>query len=1183
MAPDKMKRFSAFILGNGSLCIQCIRLLLESGHLVHGIATSDKGVERWTKDQGIPCLILTEDANYDRQILEKYLAPQSVDYLFSIDNSLILTDEILRLPKSLSINYHDAPLPKYAGLNATTWAISNGEKTHGISWHVIDNAVDTGDILKQTCIQISEHETALTLNAKCYDSAIDSFREIIHELSSNSVVRVCQNLDKRSYYSSNSQPIPACIVNWNQPAESLVTLVRSLDFGFYANPIGVAKIQLDKIFVVPKIVINTQTKSQLLPGTIVALSNEQIVVATASTDLAIQQFYSLGGEHLSLADLAEQFGLCKGYKLSNVNTTFLDKIIESQTSFHRHEKFWIQQLSRLKLAQLPYAKKVDTTHRSKRFTLCTIKIPNLILELLHAGKHNNTIKESLLYFYVLYLVRLTGNSNFHLAYQSEELRQRINEQEINTIYSSHIPLEIEVNDHSTLQVGIEVITQQIKICKKHKTFALDATARYPESSSHDSILETLRIAVDINDIAEESELSDYYDGADLTIKLFGTEASKNGTKMDWIFNQESYELQNVEYMQHQFLQLVKYGLENPQCKISELPLLSKADLNQILIQFNTKHGDIQHNQAFHKLFEYQAIRVPDCTALIFDTQQITYRELNQRANNLAGVLHKTGVGPESLVGLFISRSVEMIVSILAIMKSGGAYVPLNIDDPKDRLAFILEDAQLDLLITQTFLQTSLPDTPVQKLFIDSDWNCAGSVTNYRYDTDLQPDNLAYVIYTSGTTGTPKGVMMSHRSLVNRFLWELDVFKRNENDRVLQQFSISFDYSVWEIFIALTSGACLVLARSNDSTDSSYLTHLIHKHSITIAGFVPAMLESLIHSKKFNELQSLRQICSGGEELTLKLLKEYFKNLKAPLLNGYGPTEACIDATWWTCQVDYHEDSVIPIGVPLANASVYILDKHLHPVPIGVPGELYISGVCLARGYLNRPVLTKEVFVPDPFSETPGSRMYKTGDMGRYLPDGNIVFLGRVDSQVKTRGFRIELGEIESAIRHHLDVRQTVVLAIENKNQKQLVAYITLNEGVNLLNRDLRNWLRKKLPSYMIPSAFILMEQLPTLANGKLDRSNLPRPSKRDRILEETLVRPQDEFENQLLQIWENVFEFSPIGVEDNFFEIGGHSLMAEQIFAQIEEQFGSRWPLATLFQAPTIALLGKYIRDSSIS
>ncbi|WP_375504352.1 amino acid adenylation domain-containing protein [uncultured Nostoc sp.] len=593
---------------------------------------------------------------------------------------------------------------------------------------------------------------------------------------------------------------------------------------------------------------------------------------------------------------------------------------------------------------------------------------------------------------------------------------------------------------------------------------------------------------------------------------------------------------------------------------------------------------VDHNLCIHQMFEMQVERSPQAIAVVFEDIQLTCQQLNKRANQLAHYLRTLGVGPEVLVGICVERSLEMIVGILAILKAGGAYVPLDPAYPPERLAFILSDTQTPVLLTQEKLVKNLPPHQAQVVCLDSNWQ--GNIQNNQENPVNQTtaDNLIYVIYTSGSTGQPKGVMIPHRGICNQLYWRQTNFRLTQADKVLLTISFSFDPSVWQIFWPLCFGGQLILARPGGQQDTAYLVKVIIDQQITVLALVPSILRVLLEEKGIENCRFLKHITCGGEALPSELIERFFAqlNLDNVFHNCYGPTEASIDATFWTCQRG-NNYTIAPIGRPITNAEIYILDENLQPVAVGESGELHIGGIGLARGYLNRPELTTEKFIFNPFSYEVGARLYKTGDLARFLPDGNIEFLGRIDYQVKIRGFRIELGEIEAILRQHPALTQTLVIAREDiPGDKQLVAYIVANPEQIPGQVELRRFLQGRLPEYMVPASFVFLDNLPLNPNGKIDRRALPAPHTSDLALSTNFVPPQNATEEVLASIWVKVLRLEQVGIYDNFFELGGHSLLATQVMSRVRQAFQIEMPLQILFENPTIASLAEAFAQTQI-
>ncbi|TCP57969.1 amino acid adenylation domain-containing protein [Tumebacillus sp. BK434] len=660
---------------------------------------------------------------------------------------------------------------------------------------------------------------------------------------------------------------------------------------------------------------------------------------------------------------------------------------------------------------------------------------------------------------------------------------------------------------------------------------------------------------------------------DLLLSMMETE---QGMTAQFEYNTDLFDSATIDRMAAHFTALLETIVTSPDTEIGRLPFQSAAELDQLLHGFNeTAKTYPDMNLPLHLLFEAQVERTPDAPALMFAGETLTYAELNARANQLAHHLRALGIRPDDKVGVCMERSFEMVIALYGILKAGGAYIPLDPTYPPERLAYLFEDSQADVLLTQSHLLSQLPPHSAQVLCLDTEWDQVALAAASNPEVNVTPDNLAYMIYTSGSTGNPKGAMIPHQGIVNRLLWMQEMYGLDATDRVLQKTPFSFDVSVWEFFWPLFTGACLVVALPEGHKDSAYLRDLISTARITTLHFVPSMLQVFLDETGLEELNSLRRVICSGEALPFDLQERFFSRLPlVELHNLYGPTEASVDVTYWACTQDSGRKSV-PIGYPIANIRLYVLDRFLQPAPIGVAGELHIGGIGLARGYHNRAELTAEKFIPNPFG---AGKLYKTGDLAKVMPDGVIEYLGRLDHQVKIRGFRIELGEIEAALNDHPHVREAVVLVREDQpGNKRVIAYAVATSDTPPTAGELRQSVKDRLPEYMVPSAIVLLDALPLTPNGKVDRKALPAPELSRDELSTAFVAPRNAVEEQLAAIWTELLGVQEIGVHDNFFTLGGHSLLATKLITRVRGQFQVEIGMRSLFGATTIAELAALI------
>ncbi|MEM6403793.1 MAG: amino acid adenylation domain-containing protein, partial [Cyanobacteria bacterium P01_D01_bin.116] len=650
--------------------------------------------------------------------------------------------------------------------------------------------------------------------------------------------------------------------------------------------------------------------------------------------------------------------------------------------------------------------------------------------------------------------------------------------------------------------------------------------------------------------------------------------TSTGLKGEWEYNSDLFDEATINRWIEHFQVLLEGIIANPQKQVSQLPLLTQKEQHQLLVEWNNTATEYPSNKCIHQLFEQQVEQTPDAVAVTFNNQSLTYYQLNNRANQLANYLHSIGVNCEDKVGICVERSIEMVVGLLAILKAGGAYVPLDSSYPKERITYMLEDSGVSLLLTQTKLLTSLPENEAQIICLDTDSKVVTQQSNLNPNSAVSEENLAYVIYTSGSTGKPKGVAMKHFALANLIKWQLKNTTVSNRAKTLQFAPISFDVSFQEIFSTWCAGGTLVLIEDELRRNPVALLDLLAEKQVERLFLPFVALQQLAESAQAQELLSLnlREVITAGEQLQITpAIASFFSQLKdCTLHNHYGPSETHVVTSFTLTGSTKNWSALPPIGTPITNTQIYILDNHLQPVPIGIPGEIYIGGAGLARCYLNRPEITQQKFIPNPFSNKPNSRLYKTGDLARYLKDGNIEYISRIDNQVKIRGFRIELGEIEAKIAEHSNIQEVAVIAREIiPGDKRLVAYIVCSEeNTNNITTKLRDFLKQKLPQYMIPNSFVVLDALPLTPSGKVDRKALPAP-KASKPQTETFVAPRDSLEQQLVQIWEQVLGIQPIGVTDNFFELGGHSLLTVRLVAEIEKVTQKKLPLAALFQFTT--------------
>lgn len=1144
-----MHTFQCWIVGEGSLALQCAEILLQRGHSLRGLVSPDRGHAAWAAERGLRWSTMPAD-------LTALLAAEPFDLLFSVANTAVLPAPVLALPRLAAINYHDAPLPKYAGMYATSWALIHQETHHAVSWHEMLAKIDGGKILARQSIEVAPDETALTLNAKCYAAAIDTFNCLLLDLESDTLRPREQDLARRSYFGLHRRPRAAAVLDWSRPARELSALVRALDFGPYLNNLGRPKLRLEgRILTVTSADLSEEASTRSSagpalshlsegtsePGTVLAVTRDALQVATIDGALTLRGLATLDG----VAVAATSLGLRVGDRLPIWPADTCDRLTKLTEQIARGEKFFASRLRDVQPVPAPYA----VAAASSRLECRPLVLPPALARCDH---------DTLAVAFALHLARFHGLAELDLGFSGPDVPPP----EFAALFAPLVPWRVAPPADASFTDILQTTRAALADLRKHNTHARDLATRVPALAGRPA--REYPVAVIVRDTPDAITLPP---GTVLALALIAGEAV-------WIHDAARVSAGHVDRIAAQLLTLLADLLAAPDQPFTRAAIVPPAELAQ-LAAWNDTFKNYPQTRWTHELLADQAARTPDAPAVTFADRTWTYAAFNARVNQLAHHLRTLGIGPEQMVGVCMQRSDRMMIALWAILKSGGAYVPLDPTLPADRLAFMQDDAELAVVIGERATLGWLPPSVTAVVLDDLDLTTS-PVTEPA--VPLRGDNLIYAIFTSGSTGRPKAAMNSHAGVLNRLQWGQDAFPLTPADRVLQKTPISFDVSVYEVFWPLMVGAHLVVARPDGHKDSAYLASIIESARITSIHFVPSMLQIFLTAPDLSGCASVRQVFCSGEALPYELQQQFFSRIDATLHNLYGPTEASVEATAWTCVRD-DARRFVPIGRPIANVQIHVLDPHLRPVPIGACGELCIGGVGVARGYCNREALTAERFVADPTRpHDPAARLYRTGDRARHLPDGSIEYLGRLDFQVKIRGVRIEPGEIEAALRTLPVVREAVVIAREDTpGDRRLVAYLTASPGGNgPANQptvgELRTHLLATLPEAMVPAVFVWLPALPLLTSGKVDRAQLPAPGSERRNLDAAYVAPTTPVQHTLAAIWATLLGLERVGVHDNFFELGGDSILGLQVLSRAR-QAGWRLTPKQLFQAQTIARL----------
>ena len=794
------------------------------------------------------------------------------------------------------------------------------------------------------------------------------------------------------------------------------------------------------------------------------------------------------------------------------------------------------------------------------------------------------------------LLRYTGQTDITVGTPIANRRQAEIEGVIG-FFVNTLAMRTDLSGNPTFR---QVLQQVREICLEayaHQDIPFEKVVEALEPERDPSRSPLFQVMFNLNNTAREQEEGEL---AELRVKplvventtskfdltLYASETKQGELHYILRYNTDLFEVDTIRRWLSHWQTLLQGIVDNPQAHVWDVPLLTEGEREQLLVVWNATETVYPENMCIHQLFERQVERTPEAIAVVFEQAALTYQELDAQANQLAHYLHSYGVGPEAMVGICLERSLEMVVGLLGILKAGGAYVPLDPSYPDERLAFIVQDSQIMFLLTQSYLQAQLPVTKLPIFCLDTSISELASWTTTKLESAVRPNNLAYVIYTSGSTGTPKGVLTTHHGVVN-YLSSLMTTYPLDGGRVLQLTSICFDPSVRDIFGPLVSNASVVLLTPTEAKDPLAIAKKARAYGITtILSIVPSMLRELqkVMAETNLSCSSLHTILTCGEALHLSDVQEIqvFLDENAMVVNQYGPTECPMVSTCYSVSNPANESKeYIPIGRPVLNRTVYILDTYGNPAPIGIPGQLHIGGKGLSCGYLNHPELTAEHFIPDPFSQELNGRLYKTGDLARYLPDGNLEFLGRLDQQVKLRGYRIELGEIETVLAQHPAIKTCVVQTQEDVSGKRyLVAYLVPYQRQTLTISDVCTYLQDHLPSYMIPSAFVSLDTLPLTPNGKVDRRALPEPAEVQDEEQRALQGARTPIEELLVEIWGEVLGCRQVGINENFFELGGHSLLATRLMARVRAVLQVEVPLRAVFERPTVATFAQRVQEA---
>ncbi|MCE9606887.1 MAG: LLM class flavin-dependent oxidoreductase [Planctomycetia bacterium] len=1556
-------RYRCFLLGSETLLAECGEILLAQGHELLGVITSAPKLALWASGRGLR--VVDAAGDYAAALRE-----QPFDYLFSITHLAIVPDAVLSLAERGAINFHDGPLPRFAGLNTPVWALLEGAQSYGVSWHWMVAGIDAGDILAQKPVDITPDDTAFSLNTKCFQAGIESFAELIGLLTLGGINARRQEAEGRRYFGKFHRPSAAGALDWRQPAAELATLVRALDHGRHRNPVCSPKVRInDQVLVVGEALAIAAAEDELAePGTILEINDQELHIATGDGTLAVRRFATTCGREQSIADVVARHGLTVGQAFDLLSDSEAERLTTLNAQLARGEDYWVRRLPTLDAAAIPY---VGGDIQASEIPLY-VDVRQVIPADFVDRYFDDGAADALVCALAGYLARVGEKNAFDLGYADAALHEAVGD--LTGWTATHVPLRFEIDPSQTLAATLAANAPHFAAVRKHPTYLHDLLGRNPPLYDRPELAAgtALPIVIDCRD-----DIATFRPSGRAALVAV---VSIRQRMIRWMYDSALVSSAAFSTMRLQFSHFLAGLSALPQAKLAEIELLSTSEKKMILHGWNATAVDYRRDATVATLFAEQAARTPDAVAVVFENRSLTYAKLNERAGRLAAHLQTLGVGPDRLVGIHLERSEKLVVAVLAVLKAGGAYLPLDPNYPDDRLAFMIDDAAAPVIITERETIDRLPSHRAAVVDIDADWSAIAELAPSDAANNARPENLAYVIYTSGSTGKPKGVMIEHRNVVNFFVGMDGRLEHDPAGTWLAVTSLSFDIHVLELLWTLTRGFQVIMHRDRERTlapaiattsdahsarkmdfslfyfsadseehsadkyrlllegakwgdahdfcavwtperhfhsfgglypnpavtgaavaaitknvqiragsivlplhhplrvaeewqvvdnlsngraaisvaagwqpndfvlmpqnyrdaksamfrdleivkrlwrgeavefpgatgapisvrtlprpiqkeipvwvttagnietyrmagavGANVLTHLLGQTIEELApkiaayraeraahGFDPeagvvslmlhtfvgedesevrnlvrgplkaylgtslnllkqyawafpaftrrkemagdqgtdfdsltpdeqdALLEFaferyyetsglfgnsarclamvdrlkaigvgeiaclidfgiptetvLAHLPQLNDVRlgsntaasstaefehhdiafapdsgdyslaallerhhvthfqctpslarmllsddagraavgGLKNFLIGGEALPVDLAADLERLVGGTVINMYGPTETTV---WSTTQVVGGAPGPIPIGRPIANTQLYILDAARAPVPVGVAGELYIGGDSVTRGYLNRAELTAERFVPDPFAARSAARMYRTGDLVRYRADGVVEFLGRTDHQVKIRGHRIELGEIEARLTAHAGVRQCVVVPREiAAGDVRLVAYYVADAatvGTTIDDAELRKHVRDQLPDYMTPSHFVALVALPLTPNGKIDRKALPAVEVAPAtVAAASFVAPESELEVQIAALWQDLLGREQVGLDDNFFDIGGHSLLVVRMHRRLAQAITVPVALTDLFRFPTIRTLTAHLTGPSSS
>ncbi|MER6036911.1 amino acid adenylation domain-containing protein [Streptomyces sp. NPDC001835] len=1118
--------FSCVVIGEETLLVECTRLLVARGHTVAAVVSPSAELLDWAEGEGLPAVPFGAD-------LAERLAPLRFDYLFSIANLRMLPEEVLALPTRLPVNFHDGPLPRHAGLFATSWAILDGDKQHGVTWHVMNLEADTGDVLKQRTVPVDPAATVHDLDVACFEAGVESFAELVDELAAGTATRTPQDLGLRTYHGRYDGLPRGGVFDWRQPAAELGALVRATAFGRRRNDLGTALLARGDGLLAVRAVEVTDRLSTAEPGTVVDAGPDALTVATGDRDVRLTDLAALSGERLDPVALAPELG----GRFPHLSDAAVADLAEAARTAHRQERRWLRDLRSLRPVLPPRFGPLHPVARPAG----PVPLPEALRE------PSTEPERPALAAALAFLARLTRGDERHVAVS---VRRAVSPA-ASRILAPEVPLQAPDGLLDLTLSGLtELLGAALDELRDRTPYRRDVPLRHPELTG--AARGGLPVAVVLPGAAEPAERP-------LTVRIDADGAVGFHAGAGLTADHE-------RWLAGHFAAFLGALAADPRAPLGTADLLAPEERELLLGRWNDTDEEYPRGETVTRLVTDMGCAAPDATAVRFQDRALGYGELDEAADRMARHLAGLGAGPGTLVGVHLERSPELLISLLAVLRTGAAYVPIDPIYPPARIGHMLQDSGARLVVTDETLGGTLTPFPVTPVPVSAALTTGPPAAPLdRSD----PDAPAYVIYTSGSTGLPKGVQVGHRALVN-FLWTMA--RRpgfGSRDSLLALTTVCFDIAGLELYLPLVRGGTVEILPAAEAADGVALRERVEHSAPTVLQATPTTWRMLL-AAGWDGDPGLRALC-GGEPLPPELAERLAPRVGA-LYNMYGPTETTI---WSTV------DRVLPgeaatIGRPIGNTRCHVLDERGVPVPPGIPGELYLSGDGTADGYLNRPELTAERFVTVPGGGT--GRAYRTGDLVRHLPDGRLEYLERIDGQIKLNGYRIELGEVESALRRLPGVTEAVAVVREDRpGERRLAGYLVGPAGPPDV-AGMRAALGERLPVYMVPSALVVLPRLPLTPNGKVDRAALPKPDVVRVAGGAAAVRT--DLERRIAEVWCEALGVEWVGAEDNFFDVGGDSLRLTSVVATLRERLGLKVTRLDMFGRPTVRAMAAHVADA---